>query len=95
MNHEEIIQIFRATGIPYKQGRAQKQWHQVRFFGLGTGHSLNLGYSIPEGYFVADFVFKAFASEVNIGQCTAFSTLYGGEARVSKTAFCRVLILDP
>jgi hypothetical protein len=92
MDQDHIIRLFETTKIPYRPGKPQRQWHQVRFFGLATLHSLNLGYSLPEGHFVADFVFKAFDSDTNRIQCEQFSSLFGGEIRADKTIFTRLLI---
>jgi hypothetical protein len=92
MNQEQIVQLFESTGIPYEPGKFQEQWHQVRFFGDGTKHSLNLGYSLPEAHFVADFVFKAQEPHENSLRCEQFVSLFGGEVRAEKTVFARLLI---
>jgi hypothetical protein len=92
MDQDTLILLFESTKIPYRPGKRQKQWHQVRFFGHTTPHSLNLGYSLPDNHFVADFVFKAFAPDTNKVQCEQFSSLFGGEIRADKTVFTRLLI---
>ena len=59
---------------------------------VGTLHSLNLGFSIPDGVFVADFVFKSTDRESNKNYCEHFCSIFGGEIRIDKTAFVRILL---
>jgi len=88
MDQDQIIAIVNASGVTYRLGARQKQWNQVRFFGRGTNHSLNLGYQ--SGDFVADFVFKGADRTASLELCMAFMTRFGGEVRKDKTVFCRM-----
>ena len=88
MDQDQIVAIVDATGIVYRPGTRQKQWNQVRFFGIGTKHSLNLGYQGSK--FVADFVFKAGERDANLASCQSFVDQFGGEVHKDKTVFCRV-----
>ncbi len=92
MDQDRIKEIIDHSGIVYRLGVRQQQWHQSRFFGVGTQHSLNLGYSLPRGVFVADFVFKGFTMGLNKSKCMEFCSLYGGELHDDKTIFSRFYI---
>jgi len=53
---------------------------------------LNLGYSLREGVFIADFVFKHFDRDTNGEYCASFSRLFKGEIQDKTTVFCRVKV---
>jgi hypothetical protein len=88
MDQDQIVAIVNSSGVPYTPGTRQKQKNQVRFFGLDTTHSLNLGYE--GGDFVADFVFKHEDRDVNIRRSKAFIEAWTGELRKDKTVFVRI-----
>jgi hypothetical protein len=90
MNDEEIISIVKSANIAYELGTRQDQYSQVRFFHEKTNRSLNLGYRGTDGPFVADFVFKGDAKEINDAKCNAFLLLFGGERGKRNTAFARL-----
>ena len=92
MNQDQIINLIDRIGLAYKFGARQVQWHQIRFLGIDSEHSLNLGFSNPKQTFIADFVFKADTKEANIENCNEFVKRFGGESRTQKTPFVRLEI---
>lgn len=92
MNQDQIVALVERSGIPAQPGTRQQQWHQVRFTGLVSSHSLNLGYSLPKEVFIADFVFKSGTRDINLENCLAFCRRFGGELRSKSTVFARVEI---
>jgi hypothetical protein len=92
VNDEEIISIVASANIDFELGTRQDQYNQRRFFNNKTYRSLNLGYRGTDGPFVADFVFKGKAKEINDAQCDAFLVLFGGTRGKRRTAFARLEI---
>ena len=90
MDQDHIVEIVNHSGVPYRLGTRQKQLNQVRFFGIETKHSLNLGYA--GGEFVADFVFKADDRNLNLTRCKTFIEKFSGERRKDKTIFARITL---
>lgn len=88
MDQDQIVEIVNRSGIQYKPGKRQEQWNQVRFFGIDTNHSLNLGYQ--GGDFVADFVFKGDDRNANTECCKLFIEKFQGELHKDKTVFARI-----
>jgi hypothetical protein len=92
MNQDQIVSLVERAGVAAQPGTRQQQWHQVRFTGLVSGHSLNLGYSLPKDAFIADFVFKTGTRDINLENCQAFCRRFGGEIRSKATVFARLEI---
>lgn len=92
MNQDQIISMVEKSGVQAQAGTRQQQWHQVRFNGVGTDHSLNLGYSLPKEVLIADFVFKSSTREFNLQLGENFCEQHGGELRTEKTIFARLEI---
>ena len=90
MGQDRIISVVERSGIEHQQGARQKQWHQVRFSNKATCHSLNLGYSLPRGLYIADFVFKGQSREANLHNCQIFNEQFGGTLCSKSTVFCRI-----
>jgi hypothetical protein len=91
MDQERIISIVGRAGVPYDEPvTRQVEYHFVRFFYHATDRSLNLGYSSPNGPFVADFVFKGKTRDENEANLKAFLRLFGGAVGNRETPFARL-----
>ena len=90
INQNALVDIVASTIIDFEVGTFQKQYNQVRFLGIESKHSLNLGYSITRQCFIADFVFKGKDKEKNLELCDNFIMHHGGERNSDGTLFVRI-----
>ena len=92
MNQDYMEQIVKKANVSYQMGSPQSSYNMVRFYGIVSPHSLNLGYSEAQGKFIADFVFKGATKEINNFRRDQFNRQYSGESGNRSTAFSRIYI---
>jgi hypothetical protein len=91
MDQDNIVSLVNRAGVLYEgEPKRQVQFHQVRFVHSATHRSLNLGYQLREGCYVADFVFMRRSGQDGNANLDAFLRLFGGSVGDKATPFARL-----